>query len=186
MERTIKAVTEKHWIPALDFVERVFTEHADAAEGKEVRTLVEEIRAKRYHLPELELIMADEADAIIGYAMFSRFPIQGKYENELLLLSPVAVKTELQRRHISKELLEYGMRKAAGMGFRAAIVEGDPRNYRARGFDTAAKFGILPGPTVRLPHIDCLMAAPLVPGGLDGISGLVDYSLYGALTSPER
>ena len=164
---------------------RVFTQHADAAEGKEVRALVEEIRRKKYYLPELELIMTDERDEIIGYAMFSRFDLEGKYENELLLLSPVAVKTELQRRHISKELLEYGMRKAAGMGFRAAIVEGDPRNYRARGFDTAAKFGILPGPTVHLPHIDCLMAAPLIPGGLTGIRGTVDYSLYETLTSPE-
>jgi len=185
MERIIKTVTEKHRIPALDFVERVFTEHRDAAEGKAVRALVEEIRAKRYYLPEMELIMVDEADAIIGYAMFSRFPLEGKYENELLLLSPVAVKTALQRQHISKELLEYGMAKAAGLGFRAAIVEGDPRNYRARGFDTAVKYGIVPGPTVRLPHIDCLMAAPLVPRGLEGIAGVVDYGFYDALTSPE-
>ena len=181
MERIIKTVSEEHRLRVLEFVDRVFTEHADAAEGKAVRALVEEIRAKKYYLPELELIMTDETDEIIGYAMFSRFPLEGKYENELLLLSPVAVKTELQRRHISKELLEFGMQKAAGMGFRAVLVEGDPRNYRARGFDTAAKFGIVPGPTVHLPHIDCLMAAPLTPGGLDGITGAVDYSLYKCL-----
>ena len=181
MERIIRTVTEKRRAAALDFVERVFAEHDSAREGRFVRRLVEEIRAKKYYLPELELIMTDETGEIIGYAMFSRFPLEGKYENELLLLSPVAVKTELQRQHISKELLEYGMQKAAGMGFRAVLVEGDPRNYRARGFDTAAKFGIVLGPTVHLPHIDCLMAAPLVPGGLEGICGTVDYSLYPCL-----
>ncbi len=181
MERIIKTVSGKHRAAALDFVERVFAEHDSAREGRFVRRLTEEIRAGRYHVPELELMMADETDEIIGYAMFSRFPLEGKHENELLLLTPVAVKTELQRRHISRDLLEYGMQKAAGMGFRVAIVEGDPRNYRARGFETAADHGILPGPTVHLPHIDCLMAAPLVPGGLDGICGTVDYSLYPCL-----
>lgn len=62
-----------------------------------VRRLVEEIRAKKYYLPELELIMVNDRDEILGYALFSRFHLQGKYENELLLLSPVAVKTEYQR-----------------------------------------------------------------------------------------
>ena len=33
---------------------------------------------------------------------------EGKYEDELLLLTPVAVKTELQRQHISKDIIEYG------------------------------------------------------------------------------
>lgn len=185
MERNIKSITEKHMQEALDFVEKVFTDHAGEGEGREVRTLVEQIRAGQYYLPELELIVTDERDGLIGYAMLSRFPLEGKHENELLLLSPVAVKTALQRRHISKELLEYAFAKAAKMGFRAAIVEGDPRNYRARGFDTSAKFGIVAGPRVHLPHVDCLMAKELVPGGLEGIRGKVDYGMYPVLCPPE-
>lgn len=39
--------------------------------------MVEEIRSKKYYLPELELIMVDEQDEVIGYAMFSRFHIEG-------------------------------------------------------------------------------------------------------------
>ncbi len=42
--------------------------------------MVEEIRSKRFYLPELELIMVDEADDVIGYVMFSRFHLDGKYE----------------------------------------------------------------------------------------------------------
>lgn len=181
MERIIKTVTEKHRLPALDFVERVFTEHADAAEGRTVRQLVREIRAGAYYLPELELIMVNEQDEIIGYAQFSRFPIEGRYDRELLLLSPVAVKTALQRQHISRDLLEYGFEKARSLGYRAVLVEGDPRNYRARGFDTSAKYGIVAGPHIHLPHPDCLMAAALVPGGLDGIRGAVSYDMYPVL-----
>jgi len=182
LERIIKTVTESHKERALDLIEKVFTEHENEAEGKLVRALVEEIRAKKYYLPELELIMTDEHDEIIGYAMFSRFHIEGRYEDELLILTPVAVKTELQRQHISKDLIEHGLAKAAQLGYKAVIVEGDPRNYNPRGFKTAADFGILPGETVHLPHISCLMALELVPGGLDNISGRLEYSFYDAIS----
>ena len=102
MERIIKTVSEKYKDASLDFVERVFTDSETAEDGNLVRRLVAEIRSKKYYLPELDLIMTDENDEIIGYAMFSRFHIEGRYEDELLLLSPVAVKTELQRQHISR------------------------------------------------------------------------------------
>ena len=173
MSRVIKTV--------LDFVKQVFTEHQDAEEGQLVRQLVKEIRAKKYYLPELELIMVDEADEIIGYAMFSRFHIEGRYEDELLMLTPVAVKTALQRQHISRELLEYGFEEAAKLGYKAVLVEGNPANYHARGFVTAVDHGIIPGPKIHMPRIECMMVKALAPDGLEGIHGVVDYSFYDVL-----
>ena len=99
----------------------------------------------------------------------------------LLLLTPVAVRTELQRQHISKDLIEYGLEKARKMGFEAVLVEGNPRNYNPRGFVTAADHGILPGKTVHLPRIECLMVCELVPGALKRINGTVEYDFYDAL-----
>ena len=157
MQRIIKSIESRYLIPALDLVEDVFTEHENAEEGKMVRRLVEEIRSKKYYLPELELIMVNEEDAIIGYAMFSRFHIEGKYEDELLLLSPVAVKTELQRQHISKALIEYGFEKAKEMGFSAVLVEGNPLNYRSRGFVTSTDHGIVASEKIGLPAVECMM-----------------------------
>ena len=183
MARYIKHMSEEYRIPALELVEEVFTEHENAQEGKLVRALVEEIRSKRFYLPELELIMTDENDAVIGYAMFSRFHLEGRFEDELLLLSPVAVKTALQRQHISKDILEYGFERAKELGFKAVIVEGNPANYRSRGFVTAADHGIVPGKTVHLPHIDCLMAKELVEGAFATIRGAVEYSDYEVLTA---
>ena len=181
MERNIRVMEEKYLIPSLDLVETVFTQHADAEEGKLVRSLVEEIRGKRFYLPELDLVMVDETDAVIGLVIFSRFHLEGKYENQLLLLSPVAVKTELQRQHISKELIEYGFQKAGAMGYKAVIVEGNPMNYRSRGFETSAPYGITAHESVGLPAPECLMVRALIPGGLEGIHGQVCYSDYECL-----
>ena len=181
MKRVIQSMEEKYLVPALELVEKVFTEHSDAEEGKLVRALVEEIRAKRFYLPELELVMVDEQDAPIGYVCFTRFHLDGKYEEELLLLSPVAVKTELQRQHISKELIEYGFERAKEMGYKAVIVEGNPMNYRSRGFVTSADFGITAHESVGLPAPQCLMVKELIPGGLNGIHGEVCYADYACL-----
>ena len=179
--RVIKSMEEKYLLPSLELVEAVFTDHESVEEGKLVRRLVEEIRGKRFYLPELELVMVDEADEVIGYVMFSRFHLEGKYEDELLLLSPVAVKTELQRQHISKTLIVYGFEKAAALGYRAVIVEGNPMNYRSRGFVTSADHGITAHESVGLPAPECLMVRELVHGGLDGIHGEVCYADYECL-----
>ena len=180
--RIIKSMEEKYLLPSLELVEKVFAESECAENGKLVRSLVEEIRSKRFYLPELELIMVDgDTDEVIGYVNFARFHLGGKYEDELLLLSPVAVKTELQRQHISKELIEYGFEKAKGLGYKAVIVEGNPQNYRNRGFVTSAPFGITAHESVGLPAPECLMVKELVPGGLTGIQGTVCYSDYECL-----
>ena len=122
MERIMKSMEDKYLLSSLKMVEDVFAKSDSPEEGKAVRKLVEEIRAKKYYISGLELIMLNEDDEIIGYAMFSRFHIEGRYENELLILTPVAVKTELQRQHISKDILDYGFEKAREMGFKAIIV----------------------------------------------------------------
>lgn len=181
MERIIKSMENKYLLPSLELVEDVFTKWDSPEEGKMVRKLVEEIRSKKYYLPELELVMVNGEDEVIGYAMFSRFHIEGRYENELLILTPVAVKTELQRQHISKDLLEFGFEKAREMGFTAVLVEGDPRNYNPRGFQSSYRFGIEAGPNIKLPSPDCLMVKELKDGTLEKIKGLVDYSFYDAL-----
>ena len=180
--RVIKMMEEKYRLPALDLVEAVFTAHSDAEEGKLVRTLVEEIRSKRFYLPELELVMVEsDTDEVIGYVNFSRFHLDGKYEDVLLLLSPVAVKTQLQRQHISKELIEHGLVKAQALGYKAVIVEGNPKNYRSRGFATSVDYGITAHESVGLPAPECLMVKELVSGGLAGIQGQVCYSDYECL-----
>lgn len=181
MNRIIKSMEDKYIDSSLPFIEKVFTEWSDEEEGKLVRRLVEEIRSKKYYVPELELVMVNEEDEVIGYVMFSRFHLEGRYEDELLILTPVGVKTELQRQHISKELIEHGFEVAKKLGFKVVIVEGNPQNYRSRGFDSSYKYGVEAAPSVGLPHPDCLMIKELEDGALEHISGLLDYSFYECL-----
>ena len=178
--REIISMKPEYLQSSLELVEQVFTDHESAEEGRTVRSLVEEIRSKPYYLPELELLMLEDG-VPVGYVMFSRFHIEGRYEDRLVILTPAAVKTSCQRQGISRELIEYGFRKAAEMGFTAAMVEGNPANYRARGFKTSANFGIVAGPNIHLPHEDCLMVAELVPSGLEGMQGKVSYAMYETL-----
>lgn len=178
--RTITSMKPEYLQSSLALVEEVFTEFDSPEEGRTVRALVEEIRSKKYYLPELELLMLEDGEPV-GYVMFSRFHIEGKYEDRLVILSPAAVKASVQRQGISRALIEHGFRKAAEMGFTAAMVEGNPDNYRARGFKTSADFSIVAAESIRLPHEDCLMVAELVPGGLEGITGTVDYGFYDTL-----
>ena len=153
MNRIIKTVSPIDYERTLDFVEKVFTDSESKEDGLIVRSLVNEIRNKKYYEKELDLMMVNENDEVIGFALFSRFHIEGKYEEELLLLSPVAVKTELQRKHISKDLLEYGINKAKQLGYLAILVEGNPLNYRARGFKTSADYQIYAHESIHLPAI---------------------------------
>ena len=126
--------------------------------------------------------MTDENNEVIGYAMFSGFHLGGRFKDELLLLSPVAVKIECQRQHISKELIEYGFELAKKMGYKAVIVEGNPQNYRSRGFMTSADFGIVAAESVGLPAVECLMVKELCENALEHISGVVEYTDYKNLT----
>ena len=60
-------------------------------------------------------------------------------------------------------------------------MEGNPQNYRSRGFQSSYRFGIEAGPAIKLPNPDCLMVKELEEGSLEKISGLVDYTFYQAL-----
>ena len=65
-------IRDRYKTASLDFVEKVFTEHENEQEGKLVRRLVEEIRAKKFFVAELELIMTNEADEIIEMCIRDR------------------------------------------------------------------------------------------------------------------
>ena len=55
-------------------------------------------------------------------------------------------------------------------------------NYRSRGFVRSADHGVFADESIGLPHVDCLMIREIVPGGLDGVHGYLNYKFYNCLT----
>jgi ribosomal protein S18 acetylase RimI-like enzyme len=110
MERIIKTADKKYYEASEIFVEKVFTASEDAESEKLVRSLLHEIRAKKYYVPELDLIMVDENDEVLGYA-FCQF-IQHIDNNILtdiktLYIDDLCVDEEKRGMHIGKQLYEY-------------------------------------------------------------------------------
>lgn len=181
MNKIIKSMENKYLMPSIDMVRRTFTNSETAEDAQVVVNIVEEIRGMKTYVPELELVMVNDADEVIGYLMFSKLFLDGKIQDDLLILNPVAVKTELQRQHISKELIEAGFEKAKSLGFKAVVVEGNPMNYRNRGFKTSCDYGIVAGESVGLPAPECLMVKELVENALENVSGVYEYTDYKSL-----
>ena len=59
MKRIIKSMEDKYLTSSLELVEDVFAKYQNAEEGALVRSLVEEMRSKKYYVPELEFIMVN-------------------------------------------------------------------------------------------------------------------------------
>jgi predicted N-acetyltransferase YhbS len=87
-----------------------------------------------------------------------------------LLLGPLAVAPSRRRRGVGTALVRRALRDARRRGHRAMILVGDSPYYGRFGF-TAAKTGTLELPGPYEPAR--LLALELVPGELDGASGLI-------------
>jgi len=121
-------------------------------------------------VPELDLV-AEVDGALVGHVMYSRAtvvePVTGA-EREVLTFGPLSVRPDRQGDGIGAALMRHTLAAAADLGHRAVVVYGHPDYYPRFGFRPAAASGITaPGGAT----FDALMALPLVPGGLDGVTG---------------
>ncbi|EJQ03123.1 hypothetical protein IE3_05494 [Bacillus cereus BAG3X2-1] len=162
-----------------DFVYEIF-KNTNYSNGIAEKALVREIREKPFYIPELDLVVEEEG-IIIGHFMLSKLPISNRFENEILMLSPVSVAINKQRQGIGKYMLQEGIKFATKMGYKGIIVEGDYRYYQRFGFSTSTEFGIYASKKNLPPSVENLMAMELYENGLENISGEVDYSIYNSL-----
>jgi predicted N-acetyltransferase YhbS len=98
-----------------------------------------------------------------------------------LLLGPVAVACDVQRRGIGAKLVERAITHARELGHAAVVLVGDVEYYGRFGF-SAAKTSPLSMPGPYEPHR--LLALELTPGALDDASGTIAST--GPLLQPRR
>ncbi|MGG1218685.1 GNAT family N-acetyltransferase [Priestia endophytica] len=110
----VRVVKKEEYSFIDDFVYEIF-KNTNYSNGVAEKALVREIREKHFYIPELDLVVEEEG-VIIGHFILSKFPISNKFENEILMLSPVSVAINKQRQGIGKYMLQEGIKLATKMG----------------------------------------------------------------------
>ena len=122
--------------------------------------------------PAISLVAIEGAD-LVGHILFT--PVQFEPPRsgiELMGLAPMAVAPDRQRRGIGSALVREGLRQCARAGSRAVVVVGHPGFYPRFGFRSGSTFGL----RCEYPVPDeVFMVVELLPGVLQGSSGLVTY-----------
>lgn len=134
--------------------------------------LVEKLRNNPNFMVQLSLV-AEFEGKVIGHILF--FPIwitEGQNKNRSLALAPMSVLPSYQRKGIGSQLVSKGLEISRELGFNSVIVLGHSAYYPKFGFVVANQFGIKA--PFDVPD-EVFMAMELVPDGLKGISGTVQY-----------
>lgn len=94
-------------------------------------------------IPELDLV-AELDGRIVGNVMYAKSKLVDEVGNEkqVLTFGPISILSEVQRRGISRQLLEYSFTKALELGYEAIVIYGNPDNYVSRGFKSCKKYNV--------------------------------------------
>ena len=125
--------------------------------------------------------VAEENGSVVGHVLFSPVSVVERQPGWArgLGLAPVAVIPGFQSKGAGSALIKTGLEAARKAGYRFVVVLGKPAYYARFGFQKASMLGLANEYGVDDPF----MVLELVPGGLEGISGLVKYaSEFGAFT----
>jgi putative acetyltransferase len=119
-------------------------------------------------------LVAEDAGALVGHIAFSPVTVtrpDGTCAGGVGL-APMAVVPPRQRAGIGGRLVAEGLRRLRAAGHRFCVVLGHPAYYPRHGFVRASAHGLAwdrPVPD------DAFLVQALVPGGLDGVAGVVRY-----------
>ena len=131
------------------------------------RKTSQRLREDRLPADGLSLVAA-EGRRVIGTARL--WHVACASGQAALLLGPVAVAADCRNRGIGAALVRRALREARQLGHGAVMLVGDPHYYGRFGFSVEKTATVrLPGPFER----HRLLAFELVPGALDGATGLI-------------
>ncbi len=144
----------------------------EAQSDQSEHLLVERLRKSAAFIPELSLV-ATRDGKIVGHILLSKILIfDGEKKFESLALAPVSVAPKYQNQGIGAALIRKSHEIARNLGYRSIVILGHEKYYPRFGYQLAESFDIrLP---FDIPKENCF-AVELVPGGLQGVSGMVQY-----------
>ena len=139
-------------------------EHSDGNE----QDLVNALRKGDAFIPELSLV-AETDGKIVGHIMFTKAKVAG---NTVLVLAPLSVLPEYQRKGIGAALIKEGHKIANELGYEYSVVLGSEKCYPRAGYLPADNFGIKP--SFDVPN-ENFMACKIKEGASD-IHGIIKYA----------
>ena len=92
---------------------------------------------------ELALVAVDDS-GVVGYVMLSWVPLEGSADDRILNLTPLAVRSDRQRKGVGARLVASVLALADQAGEPAVVVEGVPAYYPRFGFERASALGFRP------------------------------------------
>lgn len=142
--------------------------------GASEHWMVHTMRAHPDFIPELTFVIEQDGE-LVGSIFYSHSKVVAADGTTTGTLSfgPVSIRPELHRQGLGRVLITHSMEAARQAGHRAILIGGFPYHYHPYGFIGAKKYNI------RMPDgkfYTGIMALPLVPGGLDGVSGSIHFS----------
>lgn len=139
-------------------------EHSDGNE----QDLVNALRKGDAFIPELSLV-AETDGKIVGHIMFTKAKVAG---NTVLVLAPLSVLPEYQRKGIGTALIKEGHKIANELGYEYSVVLGSEKYYPRAGYLPADNFGIKP--SFDVPN-ENFMACKIKEGASE-IHGIIKYA----------
>jgi putative acetyltransferase len=113
--------------------------------------VVQMIRALQNSGASRASLVAVVDEELVAHVGLSRGWVDARRELvEVLVLSPLSVRPDLQRRGVGTALLAAALETAGGLGAPAVFLEGSPYYYGRRGFSSASALGF-ERPSTRIP-----------------------------------
>ena len=135
--------------------------------------LVERLRHSSSFIPELSLVAETGQGELVGHILLTRIRIINDAQAfPSLAVAPLSVLPSWQRQGVGSALIREAHRRAATLGYESAVLLGHPQYYPRFGYLPAHRF------SVRFPFeapADCCMVVELLPDGLKGVQGRVEY-----------
>ena len=123
----------------------------DAFGERVVADLADALRTSPDWIEGLSFV-AERAGRLIGHILFTRSLLDAPRRLvDVLVLSPVSVAPDHQRRGIGSALIGHGLRQVAGRPEPLVLLEGSPTFYRRFGFEPAGPHGFR-RPSLRIPE----------------------------------
>ena len=168
----IRQETKEDYDKIYQFVKTAF-ETAKVSDGKE-QDFVSRLRNSKNYIPELSFVM-EQNDEITGYIMLSKTIVRNENGSfGTLLLAPLCIGEKRRNNGIGGRLLGYAVKKAEEMGYKSIFLAGDRNYYRRFGFVPASEYGIKCQYDLPENLLDNIMALEIIPGSLEGVSGIVE------------